>query len=86
MPKSSTLEHTTALIQPLLLGLAATLIIFAIVYKDKTSTIPGVKEVYAWGKEIFKIEMSLACVVIMFSVAISILMGALSALDDNNNE
>lgn len=64
---------STVLFQPLLLGTAAAMMIIALMYQEKSATCGDKSE--DWGKEIFKINMGIAAVIIIIAVIINFISG-----------
>ena len=64
---------STVLFQPLLLGTAAAIIIIALIYQEKSAKCGDKSE--DWGKEIFKINMGLAAVIIITAIIINFISG-----------
>ena len=61
------------LFQPLLLGTAAAMMIIALIYQDKSTTCGDTSA--DWGKDIFKINMGVAIVVIITAIIINFISG-----------
>jgi hypothetical protein len=64
---------STVLFQPLLLGAATALMIIALLYQDKKSRCGD--KIDNWGKEIFKLEMGVAIVIIIAAIFINFISG-----------
>jgi len=64
---------SNVLFQPLLLGLAAALMIIALIYQEKETKCG--KHTERWGVEIFKKQVGLAIVVVFTAVIISFMSG-----------
>jgi hypothetical protein len=62
---------STVLYQPILLGIAATLMIIALIYQQRSSTCG--KDVDNYGSEIFKLDMGVSIVIIIAAVIIGII-------------
>ena len=61
------------LFQPLLLGTAAAMMIIALIYQDKSTKCGDTSD--DWGKDIFKINMGVAIVVIITAIIINFISG-----------
>ena len=57
----------------MLLGTAATLMIVALIYQDKSSKCGGKTD--NWGKNVFNLEMGIAVVVIITATIINFISG-----------
>lgn len=64
---------STLFFQPLLLGTAVTLMVAALVYQDKYTECGKKKD--QWGKEVFKLEMGIAIVILITAILINFISG-----------
>lgn len=63
---------STIIYQPLLLGIAATLMIVALIYQNEASKCDKTD---VWGSEIFKLNMGMSIVVVITAVIINFISG-----------
>jgi len=62
---------STILYQPILLGIASTLMIIALLYQQRSSKCG--KDVDNYGSEIFKLDMGMSIVIVIAAVIIGII-------------